>query len=96
MRKKPKRDDSWDQISPLFAELANSEEIKETERRSSRVLWMLVAITLAMAGAFELAHRTWGKAFLDVVNVVVQIGGALVVAGIGLLWFLSFIQKNKN
>ena len=96
MPKKPKRDDSWDQVSPLFAMLANDEKINETQRRTNRIVWVFVSAVALLVGAWSLAECLWGAAFLRVVNIVAQIGGAAILVGIGVLWCLAFFQKDKR
>ena len=91
----PKRDDSWDQISPLFAELGNSEEIKETNRRSARALWVIVCFSVLMFAAFSAGEWLWGAGFYRVLNVVAQVGGVIIIAGLGILGLVAVSQKDK-
>ena len=96
MANKPERDDSWDQISPMFARLVNDPELIEHERRTNRLFWGLAIICAAVAGAFCAAEWYWGDGAIEALRIAVKIGGAAVLLGFVVLCVLAVFQKRKG
>ena len=95
MAKEPKRDDSWDGISPLFASIMNDPEIAESERQTNRTFWILGALCALALGAFLIAEWLWGDAFTNLANLAVMVLGGAVMVGVVVLIVLAIFQKPK-
>jgi hypothetical protein len=80
----------------MFADLVNDEECRESDRNTNRTLWFLVFATSLLVGSVFIADWLWGKSFLRVAEIAVQIGGAAIIAGIVILWCLALLQKVKR